>query len=210
MKKDLLLAEMISARFTHEIAGPLGAIISGLDFLNSSDEEMKKKAFELAQDSALQSIARLQFYRHAYGIIYEDNQANLSRLKELVDNFFAKTKIHVNWQIHDTDYSWVNTTQGKIIINLILLCSQTLILGGEINVDVELINKKPSITIKGDGEAIKVNEEVEKILLNKINIKDIQVKDAHAMYTMHLINNYSAKLNWQTGNKFIKFLLSYG
>ena len=75
------MSELLLTRFTHDIAGPVSAVSNGLDFLmqdskNADDPggiEIRNQAVDLVEESAKQSLARLQAYRMAYGVVYTDN-----------------------------------------------------------------------------------------------------------------------------------------
>ena len=62
------LAALLCSRVCHDVISPVGAIVNGLEVLDSEqDEEMRAIAMELIKKSAASASARLQFCRLAFG-----------------------------------------------------------------------------------------------------------------------------------------------
>src|ERR1700730_14278166 len=62
------LDALLCSRVCHDVIGPVGAIINGLEMLDEEqDAEMRGFALELIKKSAGQASARLQFCRLAFG-----------------------------------------------------------------------------------------------------------------------------------------------
>ncbi len=62
------LAALLCSRVCHDVISPVGAIINGLEVLESDDDdEMRVIAMDLIRKSAASASARLQFCRLAFG-----------------------------------------------------------------------------------------------------------------------------------------------
>ena len=61
MTDDIKLAELLCARFSHDLAGPIGAINNGVEFLSEENSVIKEQAIDLIKTSAVQAVSRLQF-----------------------------------------------------------------------------------------------------------------------------------------------------
>ena len=62
------LAALLCSRVCHDVIGPVGAIINGLEMLDENqDAEMRGFALDLIKTSAEKTSARLQFCRLAFG-----------------------------------------------------------------------------------------------------------------------------------------------
>ena len=62
------LAALLCSRLCHDLLSPVGALSNGLELLaDEKDPEMRKRCFELLDQSAKISTDKLNFFRLAYG-----------------------------------------------------------------------------------------------------------------------------------------------
>ena len=62
------LAALLCSRLCHDMLSPVGALSNGLELLaDEKDPEMRKRCFELLEQSAKISTDKLKFFRLAYG-----------------------------------------------------------------------------------------------------------------------------------------------
>src|SRR5690606_22112950 len=62
------LAALLCSRLCHDMLSPVGALSNGLELLaDEKDPEMRKRCFELLEQSARISADKLKFFRLAYG-----------------------------------------------------------------------------------------------------------------------------------------------
>ena len=62
------LASLLASRLCHDMLSPVGALSNGLELLaDEKDPEMRKRCFELLEQSAKISTDKLKFFRLAYG-----------------------------------------------------------------------------------------------------------------------------------------------
>src|SRR3546814_19559136 len=62
------LAALLCSRLCHDMLSPVGALSNGLELLaDEKDPEMRRKCFELLEQSAQISADTLKFFRLAYG-----------------------------------------------------------------------------------------------------------------------------------------------
>ena len=62
------LASMLCSRLCHDMLSPVGALSNGLELLaDEKDPEMRKRCFELLEQSAKASADKLKFFRLAFG-----------------------------------------------------------------------------------------------------------------------------------------------
>src|SRR5918993_5121172 len=62
------LAALLCSRLCHDMLSPVGALSNGLELLaDEKDPEMRKRCFELLEQSAQISTDKLKFFRLAYG-----------------------------------------------------------------------------------------------------------------------------------------------
>ena len=62
------LAALLCSRLCHDLLSPVGALSNGLELLaDEKDPEMRRRCFELLEQSAKISTDKLEFFRLAYG-----------------------------------------------------------------------------------------------------------------------------------------------
>jgi len=65
---SLDLASLLCSRLCHDLLSPVGALTNGLELLaEEHDPEMRKRCFELFEQSARISTDKLKFFRLAFG-----------------------------------------------------------------------------------------------------------------------------------------------
>ena len=196
MSADLRIAELLNAKICHDLAGPIGAVNNGVDFLQSDNEILQEKAMNLLIESAQQSIFRLQLLRQAYGNVPEALDADLSSYKEILLNYFAHTKVGLDWDLKEVISHNINISHklAKVILNITLIAANALMTKGSISIASE-INKENFLkfTIKAIGEQIKLNQEDERVLNGKVEIKYLTSKNIQYYYSYKLINELKAK-----------------
>lgn len=67
MNLTLRVAELLSARLCHELAGPAAAVDNGVELLLDLPLDPEPEAMALVAESSRQLTRRLRFYRFAYG-----------------------------------------------------------------------------------------------------------------------------------------------
>jgi histidine phosphotransferase ChpT len=73
---DAKLMELMASRLCHDLASPVGAVMSGLELMQEFEDETADDALRLMGDSARIAARRLAFYRLAFG--FAGNARNLT------------------------------------------------------------------------------------------------------------------------------------
>ena len=201
------LSELLLVKFCHDLSGPIGAINNGVELLKE-DSNISKQATELVEGSARDLTARLLFFRHAFGTSNNSSTTKIDFLKELSKNFFSSKKVNVNWinnsSNHDAD---IPGNLGKLLLNLILSVSGTLIYGGSISVYIEKNQEKYSARIRAEGKMIKADSSLINWLEGKDNKETIDARNVHSYLIYHLINQNNIASKMDLGEAHIEVLL---
>lgn len=62
-----MLAELVCARLTHDLSGPLATISGAVELVSLEDEESRQEAMQLAMEATAQLAHRLKYLRAAWG-----------------------------------------------------------------------------------------------------------------------------------------------
>ncbi len=163
MSLESRLAEMLTTRLCHDLTGPIGAVNNGVEFLGEEGFDMQNEAMQLIFSSAHEAIHRLQFYRQAYGRTGDTGEACLADKKKIALDFFAGTKVKLDWPDSHTDASGIAISQklSRLLLNLMLIAGSSLIRGGTLSIRLQQTDDGvKQIQLKAEGETIKVDPEI--------------------------------------------------
>jgi histidine phosphotransferase ChpT len=209
MIKDIELAQYLNAKFCHELAGTLGAISNGVEFLEESNDSMQQKAVELVKVSAKQAIGRLMFYRQAYGIAKSQGEADLREYKKLVNDFLESTKVKLdfNEKYMHVPNVFIDINTSKLLYCFIVISMGNLIHGGIIRLTVEAAGSGKKMIFSALGENLKNDEEKSSILKGKFENIIISTTNIHTYYTRQLAEKLNAKIAINVSDKQIDYII---
>lgn len=211
MINDFELMEQLLARYSHDLSGPIGAVSNGVEFLEEEKHDMRDQAIKLISNSARESVVRLQFYRQAYGIVPIHGEANLQRLKSVTEALLETTKIRLEWPdeylLHMDMF--VGHKFGKLIMNMMIVCIQTLIYGGTISVKLYKPNNQhnsAAISLLATANQLKVDPEIFSILQkgHNISLDDLNSRNVQPLFLMRLAHYIKADIMCEYHDKSFK------
>ncbi len=207
--QEMRFAELLCTRLCHDLTGPIGALANGAEFLSEEGFEMQGQAIELIASSAAQAVARLQFYRRAYGRINESGEASLSELKALVEDFVAGSKINIDWPDTHTDSAGISVSykMGRLLINLVLISVGSLLRGGTITVRLACVDNTKEIRISATGSSVKWDKALEDVLKKNVDLESLSPKTIQAELTRSLADELNCSLSWNIEETSTEFLV---
>ncbi len=209
MTTELQLAELLNARFCHDLAGPIGAVNNGIEFLAEDNFDMKEQAMALAEASAREAVARLQFFRQAYGAVPEQGEANIEHIKELTNNLMRFGKVTLDWPDQHTNAAGISIghRMGKLIMNMVILCSSMLIHGGTVSIRLEKLPEGQNVTITGMGKDIKCEPDYLVILRGSNDAPAMDKRNVQVFFTARLIQQLGVNLSVKQNDNSVSFML---
>lgn len=135
---SLDLASLLCSRLCHDMLSPVGALSNGLELLSDErDPEMRKRCFELLEQSAKISTDKLKFYRLAFGAAGGFGEMVLvNEARGLVDALVGNNgRIAVNWALGSDS---LPKPAVKTLLNLALIGIDALVRGGTLDIGAEL------------------------------------------------------------------------
>ena len=138
---DLSFSDLAITRFAHDMAGPIAAINNGLELMALDDDpEHQEQVIAILVDSAKEAIARLQFFRAAFGRYEAESRSKWTEVESLTRAFFASSKIKLQWSDDtstQTEDPYINHLERRLWLNGILTMSQLLGLGGTLTIHAQ-------------------------------------------------------------------------
>lgn len=200
-KHGLMLARLLATRLCHDLAGPLGGMNNGVEFLKDSlteqsevvgaDNSMVAQSVDLLALSAGEGAAKLQLFRQAYGIINQvGGETEINALGELLTNYFTHGKISV--AIDSGELTVISHEMRQLVVNCVMLVSSQLLSGGK--VDITLTSH--SFEIVGSGGAIKQDGALECAFVGDCDLLDLNPQLVPAFFTYLLAREVKFSIDY--------------
>jgi histidine phosphotransferase ChpT len=148
--------ELLCAKFCHDMAGPIGAINNGIDFIESENADMKKVAVNLVKTSSKRAINNLTFLRQAYGFTPKEVEVSFYTMKTLINNYLKETKMNCEI-VKGIKSEVVDGWTAKLIYNLAIMTSALMMYVG----DLKITFGKNVITVTSTAPMHKIDKDLE-------------------------------------------------
>ncbi|MEZ5967605.1 MAG: histidine phosphotransferase family protein [Hyphomonas sp.] len=152
------LSAYIASRICHDLVSPISSVTNALDLMDEpGDHEMKAQAESLLHEGAENAAARIQFLRYAFGSIgLNSGAADIHEAKKITEAFVRSHRPSVEWDIQADHLSFSHV---RLMMNLVMLGTDSLPRGGVVNVRVrnEAAGLSMVLTCKGDRAKLKAD-----------------------------------------------------
>jgi histidine phosphotransferase ChpT len=156
---DIEFAAFMVSRVCHDLVGPLGAVVNGLEVMEDErDAAMRADALKIVTSSALQALAKLQFLRIAFGAAGSAGaELDIGEVGRLVGGLLEGGKVQLTWNAPHVNWpkNW-----AKLLMNATLLGADCLPRGGQLLVDVSTDPAAPAFKITATSPHARLQEEV--------------------------------------------------
>lgn len=211
MTDILELSELLMAKLCHDLAGPIGAINNGVELLKDPNPTLHEESVELIEISAKEAVARLLYFRMAYGVSQNSAGVSMTTVKDLVRNFYNNKNITFTWpESHgDSDsMQLIKTDMAKLILNIILIISGTLVHGGSITIKIKNLKNDLGVKVRGESKAIRFHEYILKSLTADFKESEIDSKNVQAYLTTVLAKRIGGKIKTDFSDNYIEIVAS--
>ena len=139
----------------------------------------------------------------AYGIVRDHGEASLDDKKKLATDFFADTKITLDWPDSHTDSLGISISlkMSRLIFNLLVVASGALVRGGTVAVRIsqDEANAK-HISIIASGSNLKWDSEMDKVFAGNLTVSELSPKNVQAYLTKRFAEELEATLTCRIEN----------
>jgi histidine phosphotransferase ChpT len=120
------LASRLTTRLCHDLVGPAGAVVSGLDLLSGAPPaDEVSAAMELVDAGARKLLAVIVFSRVAFG--HGQEEFNTGVLEALARGLFSDLRPTLDWSVEATSLAG---TPARTLLNLVQIAADALPSGG--------------------------------------------------------------------------------
>jgi len=211
MVGTLEISELLMSKLCHDLAGPIGAVNNGVELLKDPRPDLHAESIELVETSASEAVARLLYFRHAYGPVRNSAGTAMATIKDLVHNFYKNKQITFIWpEMHgDADsMNLIKNDMAKLMLNIILIVAGGLIHGGNITIKIKNQRNNFGIKVRGEGRAVKLHEYLSAPLANNFKESEMDSRNVQACLTNMLAQRIGGKIKMETGDNFLEIVAS--
>ena len=176
----LVLASQLCSRLCHDMLSPVGALSNGLELLaDEQDPQMRQRCFELLEQSARTSAAKLKFFRLAYGAGGGfGEKVSIDEPKAVIETLAADAKrIELGWQIETPT---VTKAATKVLLNLAQIGLDALVRGGTLDLGVEERDDATEIVVRAAGAKIAFDQTIGDALAGRMDPAELTGRTAPA------------------------------
>lgn len=193
---DIELAALLVSRVCHDLVGPLGAVVNGMEVLEDErDPAMRADAIKLVTMSAEQALARIQFMRIAFGAAGSAGaELDLGEIGRLVTGLLEGGKVRLDWDV--PRLYWAKDW-AKLLMNATVLAADCLPRGGVVQVKVESPPEAAGDSmhrfhIRAEGVNARVTEDMDKAVRGEA--ADVDARHVQPFLTYRLARTVNAGL----------------
>ena len=147
---DLLFSKSALTRFSHDLAGVVGAISSSLSLLAETDT-MDREILDLALNNANILMGRLRFFRAAFG--NDGPLTDIATTKKIIEDYLKTLENRVAHFSCYWEINWnIPVFAFRYILLTVQIIAENMIRGGKIFIKLDSEDKK--ISIQAEGQSI--------------------------------------------------------
>lgn len=182
---DPRIAEMLCSRLCHDLVSPVGAIKSGLEFIAEFGGEPDDEAMGLINNSAEQAVAKLKFFRVAYGLVGAAQAVMpLSAAAEVATIVVGGGRTALDWPTSQRPERPVLRAESlKLLLNMILLGAEALPRGGSLRVRLTSEGRGMEARIVAAGEGAGLKADLADAFQRTSGVEDLTVRTVQGYYT---------------------------
>jgi histidine phosphotransferase ChpT len=194
------LASLLASRLCHDMLSPVGALSNGLELLREEkDPEMRRRCFELLEQSAKASADKLKFFRLAFGAAGGFGEmVPVAEARELITALLGDSgRIELEWAVAGET---LPKAAVKTLLNLAAIGIEALVRGGTLEVGAELRNGSSEIVIRAAGPRIAFDETIGRALDGSLPAAELSSRTAPAAMLHQLAASTGGGLQWHLGD----------
>lgn len=211
MITDLEFVQYINAKICHDLAGSLGAISNGVEFMEVDDPDAQKKALDLIRMSSNSVINKMELFREIYGIIRNPTIASIEEMKETCQLIIKNKNVNLEFFIPSSlpQECLPNTKTAQLALATLVLASSQLIYGGTLNITIHRHENHNSINIIAKGPNMKIKSDSHKIILGELNEPTMLFNNIEAYYIKRLTEELKNDVKIIEGHENVEYIIGY-
>jgi histidine phosphotransferase ChpT len=184
--EDMKLAALLCTRLCHDVIGPAGATVNGIELMSDDTASIDAGVVKLVQQSAAETTRRLKFFRISLGIPVEGQ--SLRDARTLAADYLELGRSDLDWPDSALDPGVpLPPILVPLSLNLILCAVDVLPRGGRIALSLTARGDNVALDIEASGEAIKLEDQLQQSLAGKSDLDDLDARSITPYVAARLI-----------------------
>jgi histidine phosphotransferase ChpT len=178
---DHRVAQLLCSRLCHDLAGPAGAVGTGLELVDEGADEAAE-ALALVAKSARQVIARLSFYRIAFGSVGATAAIDLSELRDLTFGHLSGGLVIVDWPPDEGPIGAMRVAAPgpMLLLNLVVMGVEALPRGGALQMRFATVGNDLGVAITAKGRGAVFKPDQREAMLPEASVEALTARTAPA------------------------------
>lgn len=191
--KELDFAALLCSRLCHDLISPVGAISNGIEILSDEEDEMMRaEVMKLLELSAGQTSNRLKFYRLAFGAAGGIGaHVPIRDAKNAATSLFEGTQIKLEW---NSEVGEMDKSTLKVLLNMILVASESLIRGGEMAVNITKTGEKLITEVSVRAHRVIFQDKAREMICGETEVLEADPKIAPAYLASSVAADLGSKI----------------
>jgi histidine phosphotransferase ChpT len=210
MQVDLKVVQLLSSRLCHDLVGPAGAVHNGIELfeeIGPGGAGAGAGALKIVATSAEQLLARLAFFRMAFGLGGLSGRHHpLAEARDMTQAFLEGRRITLDWppEIVTNMGQAITAPTVKLLLNMVLVAIDGLPRGGVLTVSlVSLCNPQdePAIgmTVKAFGAGACLKKDLQ-LALSSQSLSQVEqglsAHNVHGFFCQRLAEEQLSKIEF--------------
>ncbi|MCZ6604509.1 MAG: histidine phosphotransferase family protein [Alphaproteobacteria bacterium] len=190
------MTELVCSRLCHDIISPVGAISNGLELMSEFGNSKDADAMALVVSSAHQAVAKLSFFRMAYGQAgTRQTGMSFDEAANMLEPVVASPRVTLDWPTEQRPQSPLPAPGTiKLCLNLGLLAVEALPRGGTLRVTVTPQDNRILFSILAAAPDARLTDEFVGALTGTVAIRDLTPRTAQGALTRYLAERLGTKV----------------
>jgi histidine phosphotransferase ChpT len=199
-KNPLRLVELIAARMSHDLVGPVGATVNGVELL-TEDQAADADVVRLIGQSARQASRRLQVFRAIYGTAGAlPAGAPFAAASQLFSGMLDGEKVSAApWPANPALESSAGRSGARIALLAAFLLVEALPRGGEVRFAGKIDGSVAKLEVSASGQGARLFEEVSAAIAGKVPVDELTAKAAPAEMLRRLVGGLAGSIGVAAG-----------
>jgi histidine phosphotransferase ChpT len=144
------LATLVASKLCHDVMGPMGVMLQGIEMLKESDTAGRNaEALGLLEQSVTKAYAKMQFFRSALaGGLPSEGDARLEDVRETAERLFTALKPELVWTSKPVT---MPNAVLRVALNVLLIAGECLPRGGKVTLDTDQQGEEGELLIHVEG-----------------------------------------------------------
>lgn len=209
-KKELRLVELIAARMSHDLVGPVGATVNGVELL-AEDQTADADVVRLIGHSARQASRRLQVFRAIYGTAGAlPAGAPFSAASQLLTGMLEGEKVSSGpWTVAPAIEAAGGRSGARVALLAAFLLVEALPRGGDVRLEAEMSGSSVKLVGSARGQGARLFEEVSATLAGKVNSDELTAKSAPAELLRILTSDLGGRIEVLPGRDVMELSIIF-